>query len=403
MNSFSVPNLRPSVISYFCLLFSFSTELSSTLFDCLKSLSLLDLPSDISLDCILRAFIRSILSSRSSERRFRVQQVIDSLHEQLLSSSSAPSSAKSSFDRVQLQHEELSSLLRSLHALAEVQPTLDASATFVLPPELDSATHEKVHVIQSRRRALLQQLRSIQQELAALDDELVELATVRRATAASLKQRIDDAVGPMIRALNQETRSERTAGVAGVQAVALQRCHQFAVAAVRQIRLARAKVQSLNHEIERLGGERDILQTLKLSRNVADVEKELKVNEVLVQRWSSEETTCLEQANHVEKEVAWIVTQYKLTARDKECVAHIYSLFSLAGISSSLKDMSPFATMIDSFREGDRELTKVVEPKKEKPKKTNNSKKPKRCWKQVQHPPVCSIDEIQKEELSKRQ
>lgn len=282
--------------------------------------------------------------------------------------------------------------------------------------------------MQEKRRVLLEKRRQIERELAELEIELNELAMEESKAKATLEEQLQTTVNSMLTVLKKEQATKGDASLLGVQSKILQQTHQFALMAVKQIRHIRSEIDQIRRELEQNEKERTILQTLKLNRNLAEIEKAKQANEVLIQRWTREEQDCLSKCSQIEREIAWLASHFDLYRPDQEHLAHIYSLFSLVGVSSTWKGFSAISRLVDSFREADRARTgeqsqqgrqgrqgqkgqqgqigpnsQRNRKKEEKDKGINAGRKPKRRWKTIPQPPACSLDEIQKEELLKRQ
>ena len=409
------PNLKPSVMAFFSLLFAISEEGSSSIFEGLHSLSILPFPKDISLSRILPSFVHSLLSTLPSKPSIRSQP-------QPPSPSPTASSSRQKYSpslQTKLQSDEILQMIQFLHESAPLSVHFKSNEPIQIELQGDREVFQRVRAMQEKRRVLLEKRRQIELELSELEIELGEIAMEESKTTAKFEEQLRTTLNSMVAVLKKEQTTKRDASLLGVQSKILQQTHQFSLMTVKQIRHIRNEIDQIRRELEQIEKERTILHTLKLSRNLAEIEKAKKANEVLLQRWTHEEQDCVQKCSQIEREIAWVASHFNLYRPDQEHLAHIYSLFSLVGVSHTWRDFSSISHLVDSFREADRARTaEQVQPKKadqqghqgqrsrkkdEKERGVNAGRKPKRRWNPIPQPPACSLDEIQKEELLKRQ
>ena len=399
-------------MAYFSLLFAISEEGSSSIFEGLFSLSLLPFPKDISLSQILPSFVHSLLSTLPSKPSPPSP------------CSTNPSSLQSSSPshQTKLQSEEILQMMQFLHESAPRSTNFKQSEPVSAGLPHDREVFQRVRGMQEKRRVLLEKRRQIERELAELENELNELAMEEAKAKATFEEQLQTTVNSMLTVLKKEQTTKGDASLLGVQSKILQQTHQFALMTVKQIRHIRSEIDQIRSELEQNEKERTILQTLNLNRNLAEIETARKANEVLLQRWTREEQDCVSKCLQIEREIAWLASHFDLYRPDQEHLAHIYSLFSLVGVSHTWKGFHSISRLVDSFREADRARTgEQKQPnqqgqkgqkgqssqrsrkKDEKDKAINAGRKPKRRWKTIPQLPACSLAEIQKEELLKRQ
>ena len=177
--------------------------------------------------------------------------------------------------------------------------------------------------MQEKRRVLLEKRRQIERELAELEIELNELAMEESKAKATFEEQLQTTVNSMLTVLKKEQATKGDASLLGVQSKILQQTHQFALMAVKQIRHIRSEIDQIRRELEQNEKERTILQTLKLNRNLAEIEKAKQANEVLIQRWTREEQDCVSKCSQIEREIAWLASHFDLYRPDQEHLAHI--------------------------------------------------------------------------------
>lgn len=319
-------------------------------------------------------------------------------------------------------------MIQFLHESAPRSISFKQTEPVSIGMQHDREVFQRVRGMQEKRRVLLEKRRQIELELAELEKELNEIAAEESKAEASFEEQLQATLNSMLTVLKKEQTTKHDTSLLGVQSKILQQTHQFALAAVKQIRHIRSEIEQLRKELEQNEKERTILQTLKLSRNLAEIEKAKKANEVMMQRWTHEEQDCVSKCSQIEREIAWVASHFNLYRPDQEHLAHIYALFSLVGVSPTWKEFASISRLVDSFREADRARTgeqtqsgqscQQSQPsqqsrqnrqsqrgrkKDERDKAIDAGRKPKRRWKPIPQPPACSLDEIQKEELLKRQ
>ena len=304
-------------MAYFSLLFAISEEGSSSIFEGLFSLSLLPFPKDISLSQILPTFVQSLLSTLPPKPSLPSPPI--------LSSPTNPSSLQNSSPshQTKLQSEEIMQMIQFLHEAAPRSTNFKQSEPVSAGLPHDREVFQRVRGMQEKRRVLLEKRRQIERELAELEIELNELAMEESKAKATLEEQLQTTVNSMLTVLKKEQATKGDASLLGVQSKILQQTHQFALMAVKQIRHIRSEIDQIRRELEQNEKERTILQTLKLNRNLAEIEKAKQANEVLIQRWTREEQDCVSKCSQIEREIAWLASHFDLYRPDQEHLAHI--------------------------------------------------------------------------------
>lgn len=126
---------------------------------------------------------------------------------------------------------------------------------------------------------------------------------------------------------------------------------------VKEVRGTRKKLQEAAKRNEEIEKELAIVRSLRMKQNAADLEKEKKVNEVVLGKWSEEEKEMLGKCTSV-SEMLEVMGEEEVKAMG-ECVAEVYALLDVVGVGYTLSEEKKrvVAKLIGCWREAKRKET----------------------------------------------
>lgn len=138
----------------------------------------------------------------------------------------------------------------------------------------------------------------------------------------------------------------------------LNRVKALTVTLVKELRSMQKKMQEATRREKEIEKELEVVRTLKMKQNAVALEKEKKVNEVLVNKWTEEEKEMLAKCASVSEMMEEVVGEEEAKAM-RECVAEVYALLDLVGVSYTLSEEKKKAVekLIGRCREAKRKET----------------------------------------------
>lgn len=117
----------------------------------------------------------------------------------------------------------------------------------------------------------------------------------------------------------------------------LNRVKGLTMTLVKESRLTQKKTQEVMRRNEEIEKELAIVRSLRMKQNAMDLEKEKKVNEVLLSKWMEEEKEMIAKCGSVGEMMEQALGEEEVTAL-RECVAEVYALLEVVGVSYTLSE-----------------------------------------------------------------
>ena len=184
---------------------------------------------------------------------------------------------------------------------------------------------------------------------------------------------------------------------------------QYTLESIGKIGDCRLKVHQYTNEVRKMEKDLAILQTLKMEQNIADVTKNQRLRTMMISKLKAEEDKRLYEIKDLEGKVSSLLRKDDLVLMRydfvcslicREIIAHFYSICHVLKVDLTLSSefSEELKNSIRHYRESDYSLLKKKPPKKE------TKQEVRKTWKTINpNPFICTISEIQQEELSKRQ